>query len=158
MAEPATFVTSTLTVPSPSTPGVPEWFRPDLCPGDWYWHLLHAEMGKIGFLPDVMSVYRRHKKALYATASISPMEHRRVHGMAELSVYVAVNKHFRNRYFRSLAMLAKGVFADFLKIYVEEGEQSLLDTASSAFPEFARHFLSELKIVSKNDCRENPHG
>lgn len=136
--------------------GIPEWFRPNLCPGDWYWHLLHAEMGKIGFLPEVMSVYRRHKKALYATASISPMEHRRVHGMAELAVYWTVNQHFHNRYFRSLAMLANGIFADFLKIYVEEGSQTLLDKASNAYPEFAQYFLSELKMVSKKNCEGNP--
>ena len=129
--------------------GMPGWFRPDLCPGDWYWHLLHAEMGKIGFLPEVMSAYRRHKKALFATASVSSMEHRRVHGLAELAVYWAVNEHFRNRYFRSLTMLANGVFADFLKIYAEEGDQTLLDQASNAFPKFAQCFLSELKVVNK---------
>ncbi|MDE6735067.1 MAG: glycosyltransferase family 2 protein, partial [Desulfovibrio sp.] len=26
--------------------GLPAWFRPDLCPGDFYWHMLHAETGK----------------------------------------------------------------------------------------------------------------
>lgn len=29
-------------------------------PGDWYLHLLHAQVGKIGFIPDVMAVYRKH--------------------------------------------------------------------------------------------------
>lgn len=138
--------------------GMPEWFRPGLCPGDWYWHLLHAEKGKIGFLPEVMSRYRRHKKALYATTFTSLLEHRRVHGMAELRTFQIVNEHFCNRYFRSLAVLANGVFADFLKIYTEEGDQSLLDQACEAFPEFARYFLSELKTASgeKND-REASH-
>lgn len=138
--------------------GMPEWFRPDLCPGDWYWHLLHAEMGKIGFLPDIMSVYRRHSSALYKDSFINPLEHRRVHGMAELGTYWAVNEHFHNRYFRSLAMLANGVFADFLKIYADEEDQSLLDQASNTFPEFARNFLSALNMVRKEQPdRETPH-
>lgn len=138
--------------------GVPGWFRPDLCPGDWYWHLLHAEIGKIGFLPEIMSVYRRHNNALFGLSFTSPVEHRRVLGMAELDTYWTVNQHFHNRYFRNLALLAYNVFANFLQIYVEEGDQTLLDQASNAFPEFARYFLSTLKAVRKGQpCRETPH-
>ena len=129
--------------------GRPEWFRPDLCPGDWYWHLLHAEMGKIGFLPKVMSVYRRHKNAVYSMAFISPIEHHRIHGMTELSTYQAFNEHFHGRYFRRLAMLANDIFADFFKIYSNEGDKTLLDQASKNFPGFACYFLQSLKVVRK---------
>jgi len=125
--------------------GIPEWFRLDLRPGDWYWHLLHAEQGRIGFLPDIMSVYRRHGTALYKDTFINPLEHRRVHGMAELDTYWAVNKHFSGRYFRSLAVLANSVFSHFLRIYAEESDHSLLDQASTAFPKFANQFFSSLK-------------
>ncbi len=139
--------------------GMPEWFRPDLCPGDWYWHLLHAEMGKIGFLQEAMSVYRRHKKAIYYTTAVSSLEHRRVHGMAELQTYKVINDHFRNRYFSSLAMLASGVLADFLKIYVDEEDQTLLNEASKTFPNFVRYFLSALDIGNEGkNCPQTPHG
>ncbi len=131
------------------TEGMPQWFRPGLCPGDWYWHLLHAEKGKIGFLREVMSVYRRHKNAIYATTSISTTEHRRAHGMAELRTYQAVNEHFGNRYFHHLAALANGVFADFLRICMEKGDKTLLDRASEVFPDFARHFLADLRMVHR---------
>ena len=96
-----------------------------------------------------MSVYRRHKNALYYTTSISTLEHRRAHGMAELATYQAINTHFQNRYFRLLTGLANGVFADFLKIYMEEEDERLLDQASNTFPEFAGHFLQALKVVDK---------
>lgn len=129
--------------------GVPEWFRPELCPGDWYWHLLHAETGKIGFLPEVMSVYRRHKNALYKHSFVNRIEHRRSHGMEELAAYRAVNEHFQGRYFNRLADLANGVFADFLQIYSDEDDNSLLSQAGEAFPEFARHFLNALKLLRK---------
>ncbi|MDR2502989.1 MAG: glycosyltransferase [Deltaproteobacteria bacterium] len=33
---------------------------PDILPLDWFLHLLHAELGEIGFIPKVMAVYRRH--------------------------------------------------------------------------------------------------
>lgn len=31
-----------------------------IAPGDWYVHLLHAQVGKVGFIPQVMGVYRKH--------------------------------------------------------------------------------------------------
>ena len=40
-------------------------FPAGVIPGDWYLHLLHAQVGKIGFLDSVMSVYRRHPKGVW---------------------------------------------------------------------------------------------
>lgn len=131
--------------------GMPEWFRPELCPGDWYWHLLHAEMGKIGFLPELMSVYRRHKNALYKHSFVNRIEHRRSFGMEELATYQAVNEHFQGRYFSRLANLANGVFADFLQIHIDENDDSLMNQACHTFPEFGRHFLSSLKVMRKKN-------
>ncbi len=130
------------------TEGLPSWFRADLIPSDWYWHLLHAEMGKIGFMPEIMSVYRRHRKALYHTTQISVVEHRKTHGMAELATYDAVNSHFRNKYFDGLARLADGVFVNFLETSIEEDDQSLLNNATEKFPLFAKHFLESMEQVS----------
>ena len=42
-----------------------EGFPDDILPCDWFLHLLHAQMGKILFLPDNMGVYRRHKGGLW---------------------------------------------------------------------------------------------
>ena len=39
-----------------------------ILPEDWYLHLLHAQIGKIGFLPDVMSVYRRNQGGIWTEA------------------------------------------------------------------------------------------
>lgn len=36
-----------------------------ILPGDWFMHLMHAATGKIGFLPDVMAVYRRHAGGIW---------------------------------------------------------------------------------------------
>ena len=40
-------------------------FPDDILPCDWFLHLLHAQMGKILFLPDNMGVYRKHKNSLW---------------------------------------------------------------------------------------------
>lgn len=36
-----------------------------ILPGDWYLHLLHAQTGRIGFIPDVMCVYRRNSGGIW---------------------------------------------------------------------------------------------
>lgn len=36
-----------------------------ILPGDWFLHLLHAQIGKIGFLPDVMAVYRKQRGGIW---------------------------------------------------------------------------------------------
>lgn len=127
--------------------GLPPWFRADLCPGDWYWHLLHAETGKIGLLPEVMATYRRHDRAYYAQAFLSNSEHRRKRGMQELATYKAVNDHFRGRYFATMAKLANGVLKNFLEIRPREEGERLLDEAARRFPVFVQHFLESLKIM-----------
>lgn len=43
-----------------------------ILPMDWYIHLLHAQIGKIGFLSDVMSVYRRNQGGIWTGAWVSP--------------------------------------------------------------------------------------
>ena len=129
--------------------GLPDWFRADLCPGDYYWHMLHAETGKIGFIPEIMSVYRRHANALYAKAFVSTLELRRDMGMAELAAYHAYNEHFRNRYFRSLSRLANGVFLDFLEISRSENDDRLFQEAVKKYPDFGSSFLKDLKQLNR---------
>ena len=130
------------------TEGLPDWFVPDLLPGDWYWHLLHAEIGKIGFINKVMSVYRRHTASLFYASEISPKANRLKHGLSELRSYDVIDKHFKGRYAKVLQPLANNVFANFLEQYMETGDNGLLTTASERFPDLAKAFFAEVKIVS----------
>ncbi len=43
-----------------------------IIPLDHWVHLLHAEVGKIGFMPDIMSVYRLHSGGAWAGVGQSP--------------------------------------------------------------------------------------
>lgn len=129
------------------TQGLPEWFVPDLVPGDWYWHLLHAERGKIGFINKVMSVYRRHTASLFYASEISPKANRLKHGLSELRTYDVINRHFKGRYAKVLQSLANNVFANLLEHSMQTGEDTLLTVAKERFPELAREFFAEVKIV-----------
>lgn len=126
--------------------GLPEWFRADICPGDWYWHMLHAETGKIGFIPRIMSVYRRHHSALYMDAFVQPDKHWRTHGMNELQAFHVFNEHFHGRYFRTLSMLANQVLSSFLNDKLEGNDTGLFDLACATYPKFGLEFLKNLKL------------
>jgi glycosyltransferase involved in cell wall biosynthesis len=129
------------------TEGLPAWFHAELCPGDWYWHLLHAEMGAIGYIPEVMAVYRRHDKAMYYNSG-NILEHRSKYGMNELHCYDVVNKHFNNTYFEEICRLANDVFANFAELKVNNNASIFLDTACNLYPEFAMYFMNQIKIIS----------
>ena len=128
--------------------GLPEWFRVDLVPGDWYWHLLHAETGKIGFINEAMSVYRRHKKALFYSAETkgTSVPHRVAHGLSELAFFDAVNAHFKKRYERAITGFTNNILADFLQYGLQSGDSSLLDKAGEVYPDFMRVFVQNVQI------------
>jgi glycosyltransferase involved in cell wall biosynthesis len=61
-----------------------------MMPGDYYMHLFHAQFGKIGFINDVMSVYRRHEGGIWWDKSKVWKEH----GEAHLRLYAELLKMF----------------------------------------------------------------
>ena len=124
--------------------GLPGWFDPTLIPGDWYWHLLHAESGKIAYLRKPMSAYRRHAASLYARAEKDHVAHRHEHGLNELHTYSVCNAHFHNRYYKDFSRLARGVFADFVQDYLKTKDDGLLQEGIAAAPDFAKDFLALL--------------
>jgi len=129
--------------------GLPDWFRADLMPSDRYWHLLHAEQGKIGFINKVMSVYRRHEKSAFYLSEVDALKHRAKVGMREINVWDVINKHFNKKYESIIVDMVSHIFADCL-LYdtrqAEEGiaEEPVLLKLSDRYPDFARHFLASL--------------
>lgn len=124
--------------------GLPDWFNATLIPGDWYWHLLHAETGLIGYQPDHMSVYRRHAASLYASAEGDHVDHRKAHGLDELRAYHVCNEHFQGRYYADFQRLAAGVLVDFLTIYAKTDDNTLMMKAAERYPNFTKDFLNQI--------------
>jgi len=127
--------------------GLPPWFRADITPGDWYWHLLHAELGKVGFINTIMSVYRRHKQSVYYTAEINPRLHRSKLGMAELETFAVINEHFKGKYQDILNDMALGVFTDVLLYQDETGDEGPLESMVDRYPDFARYFFAQIRAA-----------
>lgn len=125
--------------------GLPKWFDPTLVPGDWYWHLLHAEKGLIGYLREHMSVYFRHSASLYTSAEGNLVDHRHIHGFNELRTYCICNQHFQGKYYDYFCRLAVGVLANFTQVYRKTGDDSLLKKAAELAPRFTHDFLNQIR-------------
>jgi len=136
--------------------GLPDWFRADITPSDRYWHLLHAQMGKIGFINKVMSVYRRHEKSVFYLSEIDALKHRANFGLREIKVWDAINRHFKQKYESIILDMISHIFADCLLYDTrqeEEGiiEEPMLHKLSDKYPDFAWHFLASLQKISAKD-------
>lgn len=125
---------------------LPDWFDGSLVPGDWYWHLLHADTGKIGFLPDIMSVYRKHSASLFKDSFKQPEKHALDHGISELNTYSVLNKTFKFRFFSIFSMLANGIYTNMLNAGIKANDTSKFDDALIKFPFFGQKFLEALHL------------
>ncbi len=142
-------------IPTPSvmyrwrfTKGVPDWFNANCLPGDWYWHLLHAEQGKVGMLPDVMSVYRRHANAIWVAAETDIIEQKARFGIKELRTYVTVDEHFEGRYRQILYPLIINEFITLLDISRKHEKKEYLEQAVKEFPTWGGRFMMYLEQAS----------
>lgn len=48
-----------------------KFYKQELAPGDYFLHLLHAKFGDIGFIEEVMAVYRRNPGGIWINAELS---------------------------------------------------------------------------------------
>jgi glycosyltransferase involved in cell wall biosynthesis len=80
--------------------GLPDWFDSSILPLDWYLHLCHAEVGKIGYLARVMAKYRKHEGGIWSSAASEPLKLWRRYGLQQLRLFKAVSR------------VAGGMFAD----------------------------------------------
>ena len=60
--------------------------RPDLAPGDWFIHLLHAEVGRVAYDDSVMAVYRKHDKGMWSSHRNALARHMK-HGNSEIQFF-----------------------------------------------------------------------
>ena len=66
----------------------------EITPGDYYLNLLHAQIGKIGFLPEVMAVYRRNAGGVWTGANKQPQWFCRC-GVPHIKFFEEMEKSFK---------------------------------------------------------------
>ncbi len=70
-----------------------QYFYEYLLPSDWYLHLLHAKLGPIGFIHDVMSVYRRQEQGIWYDSMVNPERLKLNNGIYIFNFYKNVYKN-----------------------------------------------------------------
>lgn len=59
----------------------------NVMPGDWYLHVYHAQFGKIGFLREIMSIYRRHEGSVWWDSKKNRYKIWSKHGVTQLALF-----------------------------------------------------------------------
>lgn len=70
---------------------LPEWFY-DMPVGDWPFHVLVARFGKMGYLKEVMGVYRRHPSSVLLTRKLEAYWHQ------EITLYGCLKRSLDRRF------------------------------------------------------------
>lgn len=89
-------------------------FPSGILPGDWFLHLLHAEKGKIGFMSDIMAVYRKHNGGIWAGAGVEDRFYLQC-ALPHLKFYRELDKRFDCKHTEQALELAKKAFSAFLR-------------------------------------------
>jgi hypothetical protein len=112
-----------------------------IVPGDWYLHLMHAKVGKIGFLPDVMSVYRRHSGGEWWGAVDKQGDFWAKYAAGHLKLFRAMYALFEDQTHDSAITQALGRAVDMF-IELESTHPKILQTLITDFPDLLRKYLA----------------
>lgn len=131
------------------TAGMPLWFIKQILPGDWYWHILHAEQGKIGFDPVLMSVYVRHPGGFFSDTVYSIVKHRQKRGKGEIHFFEHINVHFKGRYERTMRNGQASVFVTLGQDAMQTKNYSFYIDLCKAFPYLCKEFDLNIERIEK---------
>lgn len=116
-----------------------------ILPGDWFLHLLHAKTGKIGFLPQVMSVYRRHSGGIWTGCGETDDWFMRC-GIPHLRFYREIEKTFNTN--KSCEISNMGSLT--VNALTKAKNWQKLDELANEFPSYWNSFFDEnCKIKSE---------
>lgn len=114
----------------------------NVMPLDWYLHLYHAQFGKIGFINQVMSAYRRHSGGIWYDTSKSMDEMWKKQGLSYLALFAALLKIYdEKRDHRAiLNSQINKMFSRMIEIDKKYGTE-LMNEAIVKFPELSKLFI-----------------
>ena len=114
---------------------IQDHFPDGILPGDWYMHLLHAKVGKIKMLPDVMAVYRRHSGGIWFDESPERDNLHQKHGVAEVKFYYSVYKNFADSseyYFQNVIVPQWRII---INAFLKAGNWNSLKSIKDTYPD-----------------------
>jgi len=126
---------------------------PHVTPGDWYLHLYHARFGKIGFIDETMSVYRRHAGGLWWDAHGDKDAFWQKYAAAHLHTYTELLKFFGDQpeykhiLYANMAQVFEGVTS-----VQERNRTNIFNALLKDYPDAAERFIiaQQKEIKNKN--------
>ena len=95
---------------------IPEWYIPMFPITDWPLHILNAEHGTIGYINEVMSVYRQHAGGLYSPKSEADKQ------AATKLFYRVMNANLEYRYDAIIRNACSKYFLEWAEEYISRGD------------------------------------
>ena len=126
---------------------ISEVFPNDILPIDWYLHLLHAEKGSIGFIDEVMSVYRRHSGGIWWEASNNIIEHHKKYGFKELKFCLCLDKHFNYQYTESFTKLASKIASYMVVAFNKDRDYAQIKRLQDEYEKYYRNGITINRLI-----------
>lgn len=130
-----------------------DYYPREILPGDWYLYLLHAQVGKIGFIPETMSVYRKHNDGIWYLANENVEKLCLRYGTNIINFYYNVYKNITNSSEKYFEIFMEN-FQKIINVYYKNKKFSELNLINSKYPDFfdltiERSSSEETKIYKK---------
>ena len=122
----------------------PQKLLPDnILPYDHFWHLLHAEKGKIGKLDDVMSVYYRHSSGVWTKTNKADWYFN--NALYHINFFIEVEKRYKIADYSTV----KNKFAFNLFFFALQYEKYEYITEIKKYPQQVQYIIDTLKAENK---------
>lgn len=116
----------------------------DMLPCDWYLHLLHAQVGDIGFIDENMAVYRKHAQGIWWECVQNEQKHHLKYGILEINFYYNVYKNISNKSQKYYQEHFLPVFFLITDIYKKNKDYDKLKQIYLKYPKFITYIISSV--------------
>jgi glycosyltransferase involved in cell wall biosynthesis len=133
--------------------GIRDMMPDNICPGDYYLLLLHAEVGNVGFIDRVMATYRINSGGISFDLHLNPNKTWLKLGEMEMNWYRAFEKHFGAKYFPAMYENKKDKAKLIYKAYMNECAMDKLENMKNNYPEF--YWLAKFNLDAQKSLSDN---
>jgi glycosyltransferase involved in cell wall biosynthesis len=125
----------------------------DIIPGDWFVHIYHARLGRIGFINRVMSTYRKHAGGIWWNSYKNQERLYIQHGVKHMDMYFELLKLFQNRPIQKKLVLRKmnDLVITLIKIDKKYTDTRLLETLLISKPIEMANFYSSYHYLFEEE-------
>lgn len=125
-----------------------EWPTEEFLPEDYLYHLIHAQKGKIGFLPDVMAVYRKHPGGIWSGCGRTDDWFVRC-GVKHARFYQIIHKMYNIPVEDSVRSLVQSTVLALIK----SRTYGKLDSIYKEFPSVYNDYIAKIEEIPINAAR-----